>query len=115
MLTARGFALMLVAFAFSAFLTCRYLDAPDQASTSLKQLESKQSLQYGFPFIGSPLSTASVDPVSGRDDVRVRILSAVLRSLFVAVADKHHYVPENQTPVERRQPPIWLINCAMLC
>jgi hypothetical protein len=106
---------MLVALAFSAFLTCRYLDAPEQSHASLKQLESKQSLQYGFPFIGSPLSTSNLDQASGRDDVRVRILSAVLRSLFASGADKHHYVPENQTPVTRGQPPIWLINCAMLC
>lgn len=115
MLTARGFALMLVAFAFSAFLMCRYVDAPSHGCVSLQQLDSEQSLQYGFPFIGSPLGTASVDPVSERNDVRVKILSAVLRGMCVAVADRHQYVPENRTPVERQQPPIWLMNCAMLC
>lgn len=115
MLTARGFALMLVAFAFSAFLLCRYIDAPSYDSLSLHQMDSEQSLQYGFPFIGSPLSTANIDPVSERDDVRVRILTAVVRSLCVAVADRHQYVPENRTPVERQKPPIWLVNCAMLC
>jgi hypothetical protein len=105
---------MLVALAFSAFLLCRFLDVPAQTNTALQQQDSQQSLQYAFPFIGSPLSNSNIDPISEREDVRVKIISAMLRGLCVAVVDKYRYVPENRTPL-RRQPPIWLLKCAMLC
>jgi len=110
--TERGFAYLLVAMAFSAFILCRFIDVPSQATIGFED-NSQQILTYGFPFMGSPLSSSSVDPVSEEDGMGL-ILGAVVRSFCVAIAPQQTYGAECRTPIQRGQP-IWLLNCAMLC
>lgn len=114
--TARGFAYVLVALAFSSFVVLRAIDLPSyQSACGFSQSSATEhSLQYSFPFVGSSLATGGVDPVTGKDDPRFRIISALFRTIVVALATTENRWTETQIPIKRSQP-IWLLHCSMRC
>gem|GEM_PF-1722745 len=112
---ARGFAYVLVALAFSSFVVLRSVDLPKfHNSCACSQAGGEQHLQYGFPFVGSSLTTGGVDPVTGRDDARIKIISVFFKTFLVAFATTEHRCSEPQAPIARSQP-IWLLHCSMRC
>lgn len=114
--TARGFAYVLVALAFSSLVLLRFIELPGYhwACAFHQSSATEHSLQYSFPFVGSSLTTGGVDPVSGKDDPRIRIISAFFRTIIVAFAKTETRWSETQTSIVRSQP-IWLLHCSMRC
>lgn len=110
----RGFAYLLVVIAFSALILCRFVDVPARGNVCFERNSSQQLLTYGFPFIGSPLTNMSVDPISGKDDLPVRLIGFLIRNFCVVTETRHRYSIEDYRVAERTQP-IWLLKCAMLC
>jgi len=112
---ARGFAYVLVALAFSSFVVLRSIELPNYHSAAFSQLGgTEHSLQYSFPFVGSSLTTGGVDPVSGKDDARIRIISAFFRTIVISFTRTENRWSEAQAPIARSQP-IWLLHCSMRC
>lgn len=112
---ARGFAYVLVALAFSSFVVLRAIELPSYHSAAFSQSgATEHSLQISFPFVGSSLTTGGVDPVSGRDDPRIKIISTFIRTIVVACSRTESRSFEVQAPIVHSQP-IWLLHCSMRC
>lgn len=114
--TARGFAYVLVALVFSSLVLLRTIEMPKTYSPCAFSQSggTDHAMQYSFPFVGSSLTTAGIDPVSGKDDARIKIISAVFRAIVISQARTEGNWTECQAPIVRSQP-IWLLHCSMRC
>lgn len=114
--TARGFAYVLVALAFSSFVILRAIELPKYHSACAFSQSggTEHSLQYSFPFVGSSLTTGGVDPISGRDDARIKIINALIRTIVTTCTRTESLGYEAQASIARSQP-IWLLHCSMRC
>ncbi len=112
--TAKGFAYMLVALAFVVLLVCRFVDKPIISKSFSRGGTSEHTLGCTLPIVVANFCKTNCDPLCGKGDASVRLLTIILKTFFAPVQSIEICWKEHTAEVQRTQP-IWLLNRAMLC